>query len=302
MARISFAIPFYSSPAYLDRAVASVRAQTAADWVLVVSDDASPAGDQSVRIAALDDHRIRYVRNRKNVGMAGNWNLCLDRAETDLVTILHEDDEVLPGYASAMLAVAEADPVAVAFFSQARIIGPDGAPVFSLPDAVKRVLEPRGPRMVVEGEAGLAALLRGNFVMCPTLCFRRSALGARRFQTDLRQAQDLALTSAIVLGGGRLVGLPEPLYGYRRHEGSATARATEDLSRFAEESALFDELAARATALGWTTAARLARRKTILRLHLLYLAASDLVRLRIARAVRKAALALSATPAPGAGR
>lgn len=299
--RLTIAIPFHGrSTALLARALESVRAQTAGDLACVVHDNASPC-EAAPAVAALGDPRFTCVRNERNVGMAGNWNLALDRATTPLVALLHDDDLLRPGYAAAMLAAADADPDAAAFFCRADVIGPDDGPRFSFPDRLKDWLEPRRPApgapLALEGEPGLRALLGGNFIMCPTLCYRMARLGGRRFRTDLGQAQDLELTGGLLLDGARLVGLRPALYAYRRHA-NATAAATADLSRFREEAAVFDALGRAASARGWWRAAARARRKTMLRLHLLFLAAAEAGRLRPGGAVRRAALALS----PGLGR
>ena len=47
--------------------------------------------------------------------------------------------------------------------------------------------------------------------------------------------------------------------------------------RFEEELALYDELASRTAARGWTRSARAARTKVMVRAHLLYRAATDVV-------------------------
>ena len=88
-----------------------------------------------------------------------------------------------------------------------------------------------------------------------------------------------------VMDGETLVGTSTVAYAYRRHPGNATAAQSESFLRFDEESALFDEVAARADRLGWSEAARVARRKRIIRLHLAYRALSELGRLRVRAAL-----------------
>jgi hypothetical protein len=135
--------------------------------------------------------------------------------------------------------------------------------------------------MRLEGEPALRALMAGNFIMCPTLCYRKSRLGARRFWEGWKQVQDLELTSRLLMDGEHLVGAREIAYTYRRHEESATQIQSESMLRFDEEFELFDLVAERAEKLAWTDAARVSRRKRILRLHLLYRALRDLGRGRL---------------------
>src|SRR5262245_61189654 len=121
-AAITFAIPFYTGGEYLRCAVESVLRQTRPDWELLVCDDAGPEPGTEALLRSFADARVRYVRNEANLGMIGNWNQCLDLARTDLVTLLHADDALLPGYADLMVKAAAGHPRAAAFFCAARII------------------------------------------------------------------------------------------------------------------------------------------------------------------------------------
>lgn len=288
---ITFAIPYYSGIEYLRRAIASVQAQTRDDWECVVVDDAGP-DSAAAAVLALGDGRVRYERNPENLGLGGNWNRALALAGAPLVTLLHADDELLPGYADAVVRAHAAHPDALAVYTRATVIGPDGAAVFSVPDRVKRIIEGRSRGVaIVQGEAGLERLLRGQFIFCPTLCYRRAALGPDPFSTEWRMVLDLALLAGSLLEGRRLVGLPDALYAYRRHDASQTATLTASTERFDEEIAIYDEIAGRAEAAGWYRAAATARSKRIIRLHLTYRILGDLLHgRRASRRAKRAAL------------
>jgi hypothetical protein len=220
---------------------------------------------------------MSYTRNAVNLGLAGNWNRCLELASTELVTLLHADDELLPGYAATVVRAHEEFPRSVAVYPRATIIDAAGRRKLSAPDLAKRVIEPRAQRVVLEGEAGLERLMRGQTVFCPALCYRRARLGGAPFSTRWGMVLDLALLSDFLLDDRQLVGLREVEYAYRRHAASQSAELTENTQRFREELALFDEIAAKAEARGWARAARTARKKRIVRLHLAYRATVDVL-------------------------
>jgi len=262
-----------------------VRAQTLPSWRLVISDE----GLESEQVAALlDDSRITHSVNPVPLGMAANWNRCLELADTELVTLLHADDRLLPNYAELMVEAARRHPGVAAFFCDARIIDGRGRPAFSFPDWIKTVIRPRS--LDLEGESGVEALLRGNFIMCPTLCYRRPEL---RFSESWRMVQDLEFTLGLLLAGQRLLGLPQVAYEYRRHAANATVDYTASRLRFEEEFRLYDEVARHCSARGWRRAERTGRAKVMLRLHLFYAGLADLVRGRPRAAGRKLALALT---------
>ena len=289
--KLTFAIPFYRGRDYLERAITSVLRQTEPSWRLIVSDDGGSEEGIVELVRSYRDERLSYHRNERNLGMVANWNRCLDLAETDLVNLLHADDELLEQYAALMTTAAQRYPQAAALFCAARVIGEDSQPRISLPDLYKRLLVfDRGDPLVLRGQDGLQALLRGDFIMCPTVCYRKSCLGPRRFSERWQMVQDLELFSRLLLEGEVLVGLAAAGYAYRRHAQNASAVYTESLLRFQEESQLYDELGRAATQRGWGGAARTARGKQVIGLHLLYRIAADLLRLRPRAAWEKTAL------------
>jgi glycosyltransferase involved in cell wall biosynthesis len=287
---ITFAVPFHRGRHLLERALASVVAQSSPEWRLVVCDEGVEDGAEPA-VAALGDARARYARNERPLGLAGNWNRCLEQAETDLVCILHGDDELAPHYVRLMTDAARDDPDAAAFFCDAEIVDEQGRPCWSLPDAVKEWVRPGPPgRVDLAGEPGLAALLKGNFIMCPTLCYRVPLRAGARFDARWGFVPDLDLETRLLMSGGRLVGLASKAYRYRRHPGSQTHVLTRGLERFEEELRFYDEVGRQAEALGWSRAAEVARRRSMVQLNLAYCALRDLAGLRPAAAARKARL------------
>lgn len=278
---LTLAVPYYSDFPLLTQTLRSIAGQTDARVTALVCDD-SPAGltddERAQLVAACAPVPLRIVKNPATLGMARNWSRCLDEAQTDLVTIVHGDDELEPGYAHAMLALAACAPEAAALFCGARIIDEHGRPRFSFPDVYKDFLIPRhGDVLELAGDRALHSLMRGNYIFCPTLCYRRAKLGALRFDPRFRMVLDIDLVTRLLLSGQTLSGVPKQrLYRYRRHAQNATQHLTKELVRFREESALYLDLAARAEAMGYRRAANTARKRRIIQLNLLFCMVRDL--------------------------
>lgn len=282
---ITFAIPFYRGTRYLGRAIESILAQTDPEWRAIVVDDGPEAGTD--RLVASYGDRIAYTRNPENLGLGRNFNRCIEVATTDLVVVLHADDELMPGYVAAMREAAARHPEAAAVFCRARIIGPDDAPVFSLADLVKDYIHPsRRCELVLHGEPGVRALLRANFIVAPTLCFRKSVLGARRFPDQYRFVLDWELTTQLLLDGETLIGLPDQCYRYRRHDDAATATYTRTHLRFREESDYYDRMQHAARSRGWDRCVAVAQSKRMTKLNVTYQALRSACSLQIAEARR----------------
>lgn len=286
MPKLTFAIPYYSGPDYLRHALESVLAQTEPGFEAIVVDDSAGSGTKAL-VESFGDPRLRYFRNERNLGTAGNWNRCLELAGTELVTLLHADDELMPGYAALMLRAAAAHADAAAFFCETEIIDGQGQPVFSLADYVKQWLRPRGKEIRLNGEPAVASLLRGNYIMCPTLCYRKAKLGPAPFREDRRMVMDLDLTLSLLFRGETLVGLSDKAYCYRRHETNQTALLTDSLVRFHEEISLYESAGRDSAERGWRRAARIGSSKRMLRLNLGYCALRDALKGNMAAAAEK---------------
>jgi GT2 family glycosyltransferase len=285
MSAITFAIPYYSGTAYLARAIESVLTQDDDAWHAIVVDDGPEPGVEPL-VRSYSD-RIAYVRNPRNLGIGGNFNRCLDLATTELVTVFHADDELMPGYCRTLRAAAGRHPEAAAVFCRAQIIGPDHAPRFSLADVVKERIHPSPRREIaLAGEPGLRALLRANFIVAPTLCFRKPALRDRRFPERYKFVLDWELTSRLILDGDTVVGIPERCYRYRRHDEAATSKHTRTQLRFHEESDYYDRMQAIARGRGWDRCVRLARQKRMIKLNMAYRALKSVATLQLGEARR----------------
>ncbi|TWW10018.1 hypothetical protein E3A20_08490 [Planctomyces bekefii] len=276
---LHFLIPFYSNVPYLKEAVASVVAQSSSHWRLTVIDDSgAPGNEVETMLGAFRDPRIKYLKNPRNLGIASNWNRCLAVAETDLINILHADDRLDPEFAARNVAASLRYPEAAAIFCRVRIIGHDGRPSWSVGDLYKQFLRPSSDQeFQLVGEAGVTALLRGDFIFCPSLVYRRSKLRGEAFDASWSQVLDLEFLCRLLLLGHSLVGIPDQVFEYRRHAASQTGLLTETRRRFSEESKLYQHLAQVLAARGWRLAAATAARQRIIKLHLIFQALKALL-------------------------
>lgn len=95
--KVSIIMPIYNGEEYLKDAIRSILTQTFSDFELIISDDAST--DASWEIAkhfAIEDHRIRILRNQYNLGLIGNLNVLLDAANGDYLARQDQDDISTP--------------------------------------------------------------------------------------------------------------------------------------------------------------------------------------------------------------
>jgi glycosyltransferase involved in cell wall biosynthesis len=281
---ITYASPYFKGIAYLENAIQSVINQNNPNWKMIVMDDRGGEDAESL-VQSFSDERLTYVRNESTLGMSANWNKALSLVTTELVTILHADDELLPNYTDVVTALMAEYPEATAVHCRTVIINEQGNRTLSLPDMVKKIVRPRGKKNVVtNGELGLWSLAKGQWIFCPTLCYRQSLIPAGKFSNDWKMVLDLELMSRILLDGGSIVGSPVVAYRYRRHSDNQTVELTNSDKRFEEEIKLLDIISGQCTDRGWGKAARSAHRKTVIRFHMLYQCLRSLGNLKMTRA------------------
>ncbi|MCV2351393.1 glycosyltransferase family 2 protein [Paucibacter sp. Y2R2-4] len=289
--KILFAIPFFSNVDLLKETIDSVLKQTNSSWNLVILDDSislAEAASVESLVYGLRDNRVTLRRNHENLGMAKNWNQALDLGcEFDLVNILHADDKLCPDFAENMLGAAEKFPDVDAFFARTEIIDASGKNIFSFADRYKEKLIPlsKNGLIYLEGLPAVNSLISGNYIFCPTLCYRpeRTSL---RFNSELKMVLDFDLILRGLLSGKKYLGLyTHQTYQYRRHKENATSVMTKSLLRFKEEVQLYDWLSAELRNSGKLKMSHKAQRKTIVKLNICFQIASSIFNIEFKQAL-----------------
>jgi glycosyltransferase involved in cell wall biosynthesis len=266
-------LPHYGRLDLVQATIRSVLAQDDPNWRLTILDDTGESADDALAewCAGLDDKRVRYRLNPRNLGINRNFQQCVDLVEHDLAVLVGNDDLMLPGYIGTVRRAHAAHPEVAIIQPGVEVVGADGAPARSLVDLGKRwVYAPRVTEAtVLAGQELAVSLLRGNWLYFPSICWRSEPLRRTGFREGVDVVQDLALVLDLVLDGESLLVEPTTCFRYRRHDASVSSAHAADGRRFAEERAFFLETADRMVARGWPRAARAARRHLSSRLNAL---------------------------------
>jgi glycosyltransferase involved in cell wall biosynthesis len=112
--RVSVGIPVYNGENYLQTAIDSVLAQDYEDFELVISDNASTDRTADIcRDYAAADRRVRYFRNRENIGAVPNFNRVFALARGRYFKWLSSDDVCYPALLRRCVEILEAAPTSV---------------------------------------------------------------------------------------------------------------------------------------------------------------------------------------------
>ncbi|MCC6669516.1 MAG: glycosyltransferase [Planctomycetes bacterium] len=250
----TFAIPCRDAGPHLRPLLESLLAQTRQDFALLLVDDGSRDGSAEVARAVAGE-RIEIHRNRAPLGMGANWNRCAELVRTPYFCLAHQDDRYADRYLERMLAALERHPETGLAHCKAWTLDPEGRRGLGRAERYKERFWARDPGP--DPGAHFALLLRGNYVICPSVLYRTDVFrAAGGFRTDLRFALDWELWFRLLGMGHAPRGVPERLLGYRRHAASATAEAGAGVARWSEEQAVLEGAIALGRARGWLPAGR----------------------------------------------
>ncbi|AGY59721.1 glycosyltransferase family 2 protein [Gloeobacter kilaueensis] len=219
---VTIAIPTYRRLAYLQEAVASALAQSYPHIEVLVSQDPTSEGpDPAIRAWCLalaeQEPRLSYRCNAQNLGLAGNWNAAIQAARGQYVTIIGDDDRLLPAFVERLL--------------------PGLSPGISVAFANHYLIDALGNRLLARSEVHTATYHRANLsageIADPESCAWQNAvpmlasliaaepLQRLGFKIDLN-TPEVEFFVRLAQEGGRFYFCPEYLAEYRVHLGSAT--------------------------------------------------------------------------------
>jgi glycosyltransferase involved in cell wall biosynthesis len=126
--RVSIGIPVFNMERTVARAVDSVLAQTLGDFELLVADNASSDGTETIaRRLAARDPRVHYTRHPRTIGAWDNFRFVLDTARAPYFMWLSADDYLLPGLLEQAAAVLDARPDVVCVAPRTEFLDTDGS-------------------------------------------------------------------------------------------------------------------------------------------------------------------------------
>lgn len=89
---ISVVIPTYKRDVVKYAILSVLEQKEAPDYELVIVDNNPDETELLEYIKGLKSNRIRYYRNEENIGMFGNWNRCIELANSENIVFCHSDD------------------------------------------------------------------------------------------------------------------------------------------------------------------------------------------------------------------
>jgi glycosyltransferase involved in cell wall biosynthesis len=265
---IDILLPYYGRVDHMQLSVRSVLTQDDPDWRLTVIDDGFPDDSIPGWFASLGDDRVTYLRNEQNLGANANYRKSLEFVTAPWFVMMGADDIMLPGYLTRVRELIAAAPDAGFVHPGVETIEENGEPTSGMVERGKALYRPRGSGLRrVAGEQVAVGLARGNWMYFPAICWNRDAVLPIGFRPGLNVVQDLALAFDVIKTGREIVVDDEVVFQYRRHAASDSSWRALEGTRFLEEGDFLRGMADEFSRMGWSRAARAARRHVSSRLN-----------------------------------
>ncbi len=232
----TFVISAFEESPYLESCVRSLIGQTVSSPILCTT-----STPNAYIAAIMGKYGIPVIVREAKSDIQADWNFALSQADSQFVTIAHQDDMYERHYVEELRDAFDRWPDMTLFMSDAVTIRHGCLKRLSLKELVKKCLRlPLRFRSLSDREwIKLGALKLGNPVMCPSCAYRKNYLPDPIFHSELRYALDWDCMVDLAKWPGRFICVEKPLLFYRVHGGATTSAWIKDQRREREERYMF---------------------------------------------------------------
>jgi len=211
---VTIAIPTYNRAGkYLENTLERAVKQSYENIEILVSDNCSTDHTPEI-VKSFSDPRIKFFRQKENLGAFGNWNFLLKEAKGDYFHMYHDDDAIDPDFIETCMKGAGFRKNLALIMTGSRVI-----------DGNDRVL--RENRNMMDGSPVEDVILnwyRGNVnvFFCSSLFGTKALKSAGGFEDKYNHYIDVAAQFKCMAAGKR-VDIPDVKASFRTHEGSISS-------------------------------------------------------------------------------
>ena len=211
--KVSVVIPNYNYARFIGEAIESVLNQTYLDFELIIVDNNSTDNTEEVVKKYLNDERVQFVKNVRNIGMVPNFNKCLELAKGEYIKFLLSDDIFHPDLLTDFVNILDTHPGVCLVTSDSESFG------------VEQKQRTSPYKHLQKGEFIIRESIKdgkGNFIGEPTtVMFRASALKVGNFNEAYSCLNDLDFWLR-QLTTGDCYFIPKTLSYFRVHDEQAS--------------------------------------------------------------------------------
>jgi len=218
---LTIGLPVYNGEDFIKEAINSILNQTFKDFELIISDNAST--DKTEKICegyAKKDKRVRYYRNKENLGAAENYNVIVKLARGEYFKWASHDDICAPTFFKKCVEALESNPKSILAYPKTITINEKGEFVEKYDKSLESINSP----LLIERFKNLFP--KSNSKSLLHICYpvfgviRTSALRKTRLIGKFNSSDRITLTELALLG--KFTEIPDYLYYKRFHKKMST--------------------------------------------------------------------------------
>lgn len=227
----TFSVLAYKESPYLDDCIKSVLSQNYPSQVII----ATSTPNQFIKDLAKKYH-LEIKINTGKTGIGADFDFALSAAETELVTIAHQDDIYEPSYSQAMVAAYQKHPDSLIIFPNYYELRNGERVEENTLLKVKHFL--LWPLRLTSGKSRFmkrTALRFGNPISCPAVTFNTKKVQPPLFDNKMQNNVDWHAWEVLSRKPGNFTFIDQKLMGHRIHADSSTTANIQDHTRTRED-------------------------------------------------------------------
>ena len=260
-------IPVYGHSPYLEETLNSVVKNLPTDFPITVVEDFSSQSNNRELVSRFE--RVQYIQNEERLGIAKNFNKCVNSSMGLFTQIIGSDDVFIGEVVTKIERDLVIDPDLTMVINDVEVINKNGKKSLTLTDSMKQILKPKQIRCLNEKQF-LRSMLIGDWAYFPSIYWNTENTKKIGFSDKFHTAMDLAIFFDICKTKTKILVSQEKVIQYRRHKNSASVSYSYSTDRYREEMECHTKAYEIARTNNWKMESFLAQLALTIRLHMFF--------------------------------
>jgi glycosyltransferase involved in cell wall biosynthesis len=235
----TFVVLVHKESPYLEKCIVSLKKQTVNSEIMLSTSTLSEYLETISK-----KYSLPVKINQINEGIAADWSFAYKSANTDFVTLAHQDDIYKPNYTESCLRAAEKTESLIVFTDYIENFKGKTRQANLLLLVKRLMLKVFFPFKQSLRSSSMKKLLisLGNPISCPTVMYNKKLIGRFTFNNNFSMNLDWEANFRFVEMPGNFVYINKKLLIRRIHGDSESTNALKDRRRHYEDRLLFENI------------------------------------------------------------
>jgi len=228
-------IPAYGEGLHLEETLSSACRNLSNSVLISVVED--PSEQNTIRETVKKfEPRVSYIKNEKRLGIANNFNKCIEISQGVYTQICGHDDLLIKDPSKFLLNFINESSETHSLIFSAKVMHDSDNRKLKLADLAKFILKPSKKTFkIISNKKFLERLMLGYWIYFPAILWRTEVARKYKFDDQFKSAMDLEFLIDMNIANEKFQFKDEELIFYRRHEQSASSTNSIGGDRFFEE-------------------------------------------------------------------